>query len=381
MRAHSPCPRQLFVAAALIACGQRASAQRYIAPSRENIVSTTEERSDNPPVHLIFVENHSTIPVTVFNVSLSGCTNVKDPCWPKQVNIHIVPGQRQIVMRVSPRNPDGGFSYRFGFSWHADSSAMRALEALAEGNGSKEPEAAPAAQQPNAEPQRAPVVAAAPDPHAPVFAGIAMDAESQLPLPCTRVALEDSLQNVVARSRTTSDGVFYLNAPRAGTYRVRVETFGWSPVYGPFTPAAPDETKEQKYLVKFVEQMLISRHDLGLDAFEHARPAAVSTALYGAPQRGAASAPVVQGVTLGGSESMPILGIVGRAPAGTSWVQFVVDSLGRVDTTSVQLPVGIDKLSLASVKSVLPRVRFTPARDGGAPTCEMLRMQVNFSPR
>jgi len=381
VRIHGPSTGRLLVAATLMVCSQRASAQKYVAPSRDNIVSTTEERTDNPPVHLIFVENHSTASVTVFNVSLSGCTNVKDPCWPKQVNIRVAPGQRQIVMRVSPRNPEQGFGYHFGFSWHADASAMQALEGLAEGVGSKVPEVPAATQQPNAESARAPAVAAAPDPHAPVFAGIALDAESQLPLACTRVALEDSLQNVVARSRTTRDGVFYLNPPSPGTYRVRVETFGWSPVYGPFTPAASDETKEQKYLVKFVEQMLISRHDLGLDAFEHARPAAVSTALYGPPQRGAASTPVVQGVTLGGSESMPILGIVGRAPAGTSWVQFVVDSLGRVDTTSVQLPAGTDKLSLASVKSVLPRVRFTPARESGAATCEMLRMQVNFSPR
>jgi hypothetical protein len=30
---------------------------------------------------------------------------------------------------------------------------------------------------------------------------------------------------------------------------------------------------------------------------------------------------------------------------------------------------------------VLPRVRFSPAREKGTPVCEMLRMQVNFSPR
>jgi hypothetical protein len=86
-------------------------------------------------------------------------------------------------------------------------------------------------------------------------------------------------------------------------------------------------------------------------------------------------------VTLGGSESMPILGIIGRAPAGTVWTQFVVDSTGHVDLGSVTMPAGTDPRNLTSATSVLPRLRFTPAREAGKPVCELLRMQVNFSAR
>jgi hypothetical protein len=78
---------------------------------------------------------------------------------------------------------------------------------------------------------------------------------------------------------------------------------------------------------------------------------------------------------------MPILGIIGRAPAGTVWTQFVVDSAGHVDLGSVTMPAGTDQRNLTSAISVLPRLRFVPARDGGKPVCELLRMQVNFSAR
>jgi hypothetical protein len=52
-----------------------------------------------------------------------------------------------------------------------------------------------------------------------------------------------------------------------------------------------------------------------------------------------------------------------------------------VDSKSIILPLGTDQRALTSVTQVLPRVRFSPARDEGKPVCELLRMQVNFSNR
>jgi hypothetical protein len=78
---------------------------------------------------------------------------------------------------------------------------------------------------------------------------------------------------------------------------------------------------------------------------------------------------------------MPILGIIGHAPAGMMWTQLVVDSTGHVDIGSVTLPSGTDQRNLTSLTSVLPRLRFAPARDAGKPVCELLRMQVNFQAR
>jgi hypothetical protein len=65
-------------------------------------------------------------------------------------------------------------------------------------------------------------------------------------------------------------------------------------------------------------------------------------------------------------------------PSATLWAQFTVDSAGRADMASVLLPPGTGPAASASVMSVLPRVRFAPARDRGTPTCELLRMQVRF---
>jgi hypothetical protein len=223
------------------------------------------------------------------------------------------------------------------------------------------------------------VVAYTPDPNAPVFLGIATDADSHTPLGCARVALEDSVQNVVAAGRTTRAGTFILNAPRPGSYRVRVETYGWAPVYGPTELATSGEQKQAQLAVRFSDQLLNSRSGMDQEEFRHASPAAVSTPAFGRGTRGT-SAPVAA-VALLGSESTPVLGIVGGAPTGNSFVQFVVDSTGRVDTASVQLPAEVGKAAATSVRSVLPRIRFSPARVAGTPVCELLRMQVSFTKR
>lgn len=56
-----------------------------------------------------------------------------------------------------------------------------------------------------------PVIVAFPvDPHAPGFEGVTVDADSRKPLGCVRVALEDSLQNIVATGRTDARGQFGL---------------------------------------------------------------------------------------------------------------------------------------------------------------------------
>lgn len=482
-------PTLLFAAVALTASS--AAAQRpYVAPSDRTVVSSTEEQQMDPPMHLIYVENRSTVPITVFGVSLSGCENVKSwQCSPHRVRINVRPGQRQLVTRVGPDNSSLGFSYHFGFSWNADSGGIAAVAALAAAGDTTSrallarrshadsvertasgPHAnelsrddfaalgtravalrafpdslvltpgertsmerirlflvdaqgtilgrtqwagwqAPYGRTVEVVPSDMTLIARSPgravfryhladeaqqllrhtveelevpivvayraDPHAPTFAGTALDADAHAPLACARVALEDSAQNVVTATRTDRTGAFSLAAPRPGTYRVGVETAGWATVYAPDELAGPDERKRHDYPVRFTEQLLVGHRPPGVDEFQHAYPAAVTTLPFGAPGRGAA-APIVRGVTFGGSESAPVLGIVGRVPAGRAWMQFVVDSAGHVDPASVLLPTGTSPTAIASVRTVLPRVRFSPARDAGHPTCEFVRMEVAF---
>jgi Carboxypeptidase regulatory-like domain len=487
----------LALASTLLAVACAPAAQRaYVAPSYETIVSTTEQHEANPPSHIIYIENHSTVDVRVFAIQLTNCENVNVRCGVQQMNLRVPAEGRTMAVRIGPNSPTQRWNYSFGFSWHADTSyGKAALNALASAGDTAArvrlaaiqhrdslrraetgphynelsksdftvlaPKIAAMRADPESlvvvpgehvsierirlilldnqgmvlgqtrwvssmvmrgaieleppytivarrlgrgtirfrladEPRKMiatplpelefPVIVAyPPDPNAPVFEGRALDAESKAPLACARIALEDSSQNVVARDRSTSQGTFSLIAPRPGTYRVRVETPGWAPVYGPSELANDGDEKQHEYLVKFSEQMLMGRFHPPADGFEDARPTALSMRPEAkAPrkgQRSSASQPIVSGVTLGGSESLPILGIIGKAPPGTSWMQFVVDSTGHVDTSSITLSAGADPKSLASVQSVLPRLRFSPARDAGKPVCELLRMQVNFNSR
>ncbi|MFN8583368.1 MAG: carboxypeptidase-like regulatory domain-containing protein [Gemmatimonadaceae bacterium] len=485
---------RLTVAVASLASAPLAAQKRFVAPTQETVRSRTEEREGDPPAHLIFVENGSTVPITVFSVGLSGCENIKMQCHPQQVKLRVGPGQSRLALRVEPKNPTLGFGYQFHFGWNADSSGIAAEQALAASGSTAAqrrietarradsldratpgpryneltredftvlgPRAAALRAVPESlmltpgerttmdrvrlvvvdsqgvvlgrtrwlrwqrrlggavdftppdqlvarQPGRAvfhfelaeeaqgllgrvlsvdvPFISAyPPDPHAPSFTGLVVDADRQTPLACAPVALEDSTQNVVDRDRTTRIGSFVLTAPRPGTYRVRVDMNGWSPTYGPNEVGHPDEQKQTKYAVRFTEPLLAGGFGADAGELEHAAPAAIVAPPIGAPKRQAAparapSAPTIRAVTLGGSTSRPILSIAGSAPAGTTWVQFLVDSTGRVDSTSTLLAPDADPATVASVNMVLPRVRFSPARQAGVPICELLQMQVNLN--
>lgn len=483
--------RHAVVALSLSACAPAAH-RAYIAPSNETVTSNTEERHDDPPTHLIYVQNHSTVPITVFSVSLRGCDNVKQTCEPKPMNLRIPAGGRAIALRVQPENVHRGFNYSFGFSWRADSGGTSALVAMA-GAGDSTSAQRLAAMRRAEEADRAtpgirynelsrsdytalkgriagvradpdslvlgpgdratldririllvdtagnvvgrtrwvgwrvpssravqftppgnllgrnpgravmhfeladeaqqllgtqlnelevPVVVAYPTtPDAPTFMGRLLDADSKTRVACARVALEDSAGNIVARDRADASATFVMRAPRPGTYRVRVDAFGWAPVYGPGEMAGAMEERQREYLVRFTEQVMVSPFEIDPEEYDRARPAAVSMMPPAGGRGRSTEAPVIQGVTLGGSDAMPILGIITRVTPGITWMQFVVDSTGRADTASITLPPGVPAAQRASIVAVLPRVRFTPARDHGRPVCDLMRMQVNFTPR
>jgi hypothetical protein len=497
MRGIAALPAFVLSTALLFGCAPAAQ-RAYVAPSYQTIVSSTEEHEADPPSHIIYVENHSTVPVRIFAITLSDCENVNVTCGVRQTNLRLDPDRREVAVRIAPKNRGQGFHYSFGFSWHVDSASTIALATLAQAGDSSsrvklaamqhadslrraetgphyndltrndfvvlgsrvasmratpdslilvpgertsierirlllldkqgtvlgqtrwvswrimsgmnsavqfEPPTTLIAKRPGritiqftlAEQARQlvpgsvndvdySIVAAYPaDAHAPVFTGRAVDADGRTPLACATIALEDRAENVVARDHSGSMGTFALAAPRPGTYRVRVEAPGWAPVYGPRELAKADEEKQHEYVVKFTEQMLSFRPVRNADVAEHARPVSLVTPVVepnsGARRKGSREQSLVGEVTLGGSETLPILGIVGRAPAGTSWMQFVVDSTGHVEPSSISLPADTSSKRLASAKSMLPRVRFSPARDMGKPICELLRMQVNFSSR
>src|SRR5690242_1437584 len=122
-------------ALALFACAPAAQ-RAYVAPSYQTIVSTTEEHEANPPSHIIYIENHSTVPVRIFAITLSDCENVNVNCGVRQTNLRLDADRREVAIRIGPKNSGQGFHYSFGFSWHVDSASAIALATLAQAGDS-----------------------------------------------------------------------------------------------------------------------------------------------------------------------------------------------------------------------------------------------------
>lgn len=123
----------LVALAAAAGCAAKSGPARYIAPTDQTIVTSTEERSSGAPGQIVYVENRSTVPVTVFSVTLRGCENVKQRCdSPQKLDLKLRPGTRSILARVDPASPERSFGYAFSFGWHADSSTTAAIASLAD---------------------------------------------------------------------------------------------------------------------------------------------------------------------------------------------------------------------------------------------------------
>ena len=124
-------PLRFLAATVLLASDAACTHHREIAPSFETITTSTEERADNPPTHVVYVKNSSTVPVVVYRTSLTECANVTDSCTPQSVNVLVAPGENQIVLRIQPADPARNFRYRLAYSWRVDSLLRTAISPLA----------------------------------------------------------------------------------------------------------------------------------------------------------------------------------------------------------------------------------------------------------
>lgn len=121
-----------FLAASVLLAGS-AACNRYpdVLPSSQSISSSTDERAGNPPTHVVYVENRSTVPVVVNRTSLTDCENVRDSCTPLPMYLRIAPGERQIVRRIQPADPAHNFRYRFAYSWRGGNLDYTVVSTLA----------------------------------------------------------------------------------------------------------------------------------------------------------------------------------------------------------------------------------------------------------
>ena len=128
-------------------------AQKYVAPTNETITTRIEEGFGSMPSQTIWVQNGSTVGIDVYSVTLRNCENVKQECEPRPLRLHLDAGRSAVLERVEPKNPEQGYSYRYGFGWRADSAGLAALRVLA-GTGSPEAQQQLALQQRAADEER-----------------------------------------------------------------------------------------------------------------------------------------------------------------------------------------------------------------------------------
>jgi hypothetical protein len=84
------------------------------------------------PGQVVYVTNNSSVPVTVYSVTLRECENIKGGCnGPRSLNLRLSPNTRATLARVEPASTVGSFKFRYSFGWRADSSTTAALGALA----------------------------------------------------------------------------------------------------------------------------------------------------------------------------------------------------------------------------------------------------------
>jgi hypothetical protein len=55
-------------------------------------------------------------------------------------------------------------------------------------------------------------------------------------------------------------------------------------------------------------------------------------------------------------------------------VSVVVDTVGRADSTTIQLPVELDAFSANAIRTVVPTWRFVPARIGACPVKQVVKL-------
>lgn len=188
--------------------------------------------------------------------------------------------------------------------------------------------------------------------------GFAVDSATGMRLECVDVALEDTTGHVVARTQTTTDGMFQFDAPARGAYRYEFSVWHHLPVVGPIELLDPASERARMYQLSFVNDPA-QELKLWPDTADSppGAPRDPSKARIRYPQE-----------------------LVAQGVEGTVTVQYAVDSLGVVHGPSIRVVRATDPRFEPAVISYLQDVQLEPARRAGRPACAlMLNQPFNFS--
>ena len=117
------------VLALVTGCASSGGQRVYVAPTSETVYSGYEETQAHPG-QVMYVENRSSVPIHVYSVTLRGCTNIKQTCEVRPVNIRVGPNGHEVILRIEPEDPQKAYNFSATYAWRADSAPKAALGAL-----------------------------------------------------------------------------------------------------------------------------------------------------------------------------------------------------------------------------------------------------------
>lgn len=107
----------VLVIAGMLACACASNrVPVFVAPSNQTIEAGTE-MSFGGDGHVVYVYNHSSVPIVVTGLQLLDCENIKNSCDVQRLRIQVPAGQRTNIVTVKPENPSRPYSFQFHYSW------------------------------------------------------------------------------------------------------------------------------------------------------------------------------------------------------------------------------------------------------------------------
>jgi hypothetical protein len=197
------------------------------------------------------------------------------------------------------------------------------------------------------------------------FTGEAVDAQTLIPVANVAVSLVDmrvrpgaSTQRpnaVLRRAVTDVRGLFQLPHEDSGVFRLRFDTPGKMPVFGPTDTVAADSVVERRYKLAFLD----ASFDSVFTAFQVDREAEIDVKHFRAPHYP------------GSMEQRGIEGVVA--------LSFVIDTLGRAELGSVKMLLSTHEAFYKSVIDELPKMRFIPATFQGRRVRQLAEQRFEFA--
>ena len=192
------------------------------------------------------------------------------------------------------------------------------------------------------------------------------------------MVLLDSADKAIAHTVTDSAGRFFLEAPRAGAYRVQFRIHQWEPLTGPLDTLGDAEFRQRIYPLTFAnivgfdssaaEEAMTEaerrrRNTLALERLRASDAESGWTDRKAIPEQSGIQYPTERRRT---------------ETSGSVLARFIVDSTGSTRPSSWEVVSASDEEFAFAMKKALRVWRWEPARIAGRPVCALTLDYTTF---